>query len=177
MPGSISFGNPLCWRAYGKIRYISRSKSRSVNTLPFTRATGLASVWVCALAVTRVVDVTESCEAAICARVDSAAARTIPQIVIARFMTPPHSWVWKEGRDCSLPSQGSEDGHGCAVVHLIGFAAMALTAELRRLVRSPSPAGGVIRRANEEHGLVVARSQTALGSGDFDHVHQMLVVA
>ncbi len=42
MPGSISGGMPpLCCRAYGKMAYSSCSRSRSVNTAPLTRATGL----------------------------------------------------------------------------------------------------------------------------------------
>src|SRR5580693_2790491 len=40
IPASCALGNPLCCFAYGKMAYISRSKSLSVRTVPFTLATG-----------------------------------------------------------------------------------------------------------------------------------------
>src|ERR1019366_2543089 len=41
----MALGNPLCTRAYGKIVNISRSRSRSVSTAPFTRTTGRPTGW------------------------------------------------------------------------------------------------------------------------------------
>ena len=45
--GSSSLGTvPPCWRAYGNIVKISRCRSRSVKTAPFTRATGCTVDWI-----------------------------------------------------------------------------------------------------------------------------------
>src|ERR1019366_4295196 len=72
-----------------------------------------------------------------------------------------------------------EGGRNCAAtVHLVGFATVALTAELRRLVGAGGAAARVVRRADEEHRLVVAGRQTGLRTvGDLHHIHEVLVVA
>src|SRR5215472_7744792 len=66
LAASCDLGNPLCCRAYGKIVYISRSRSRSVSTAPFTLATGLSltsSGEVCAEAGVPLATVVGGCDA------------------------------------------------------------------------------------------------------------------
>src|SRR5262249_1507055 len=64
-----------------------------------------------------------------------------------------------------------------ATIHFVGFATVALAAELRGLVRSGGSGSRVVGGAHEEHRLVVARRQAGLAGTDFHHVHEVLVVA
>src|SRR5271169_4002898 len=92
-----------------------------------------------------------------------------------------YDFVLKPGGEYGpLPhtNAGLENCSGRTVVHFVGFATMALTAELCRLVCADSGRGRVVRRPYEEHGLVVAGRQTALRSGRYrNYVHQVLIVA
>src|SRR5271157_5384552 len=55
-----------------------------------------------------------------------------------------------------------EGRYGGSIVHFVGFATVALTAELSRLVCADSGRGRVVGCANEEHRRVIAGRQTAL---------------
>src|SRR5271165_983986 len=85
------------------------------------------------------------------------------------------------GENGSPPPQTNaalEGRYGGSIVHFVGFATVALTAELSRLVCADSGRGRVVGCANEEHRRVIASGQTALrASLNADNIHQVLVVA
>src|SRR5271165_6641540 len=85
------------------------------------------------------------------------------------------------GENGSPPPQTNaalEGRYGGSIVHFVGFATVALTAELSRLVCADSGRGRVVGCANEEHRRVIAGRQTALRSGrNLHHVHKVLIVA
>src|SRR5271165_6452999 len=132
---SCPLGNPPCCFAYGKIRYISRSKSRSVSIAPFTRATGLSLTpvgdgdGVFGFAV--VVEAWEATwELAVTALASSRAKTT------RDFMFPPMKTSKKIGKIfASLPRHSTvsleNGGYTKLVVPFVGLAKVALTAELR----------------------------------------------
>jgi len=74
--------------------------------------------------------------------------------------------------------QGLEVGVGGAAVHLVGFVAVALTAELGSLVGGGASVVGIVGSAEEEHGGVVTGRQARVGVlRDGDDVHHVGLVA
>src|SRR5579859_3950860 len=166
MSASMPLGiAPLCCRAYGKIVYSSRTRSRSVSTAPLTRATGFATI--CGAALGCGVAAVGACELTSCAETGLMAASSRIEIENWCFMI-----FLRKIRGGNFPPPGltsnrlgGRDVH--YAVRLVRLAAVAIAAELRRVV-----AAGLrnIVAANEE-----ARREVAVGVGE--HGHAVLVVA
>src|SRR5579862_5462776 len=156
---------------------ISRNRSRSVNTVPFTFTTGLplgCCNWTfgAAAAGAGVAASAPGCEATICAESGAIARSSTARVENGRFMVPPIK-VLKKGRRNLLPRSNNRLGgrHAHLTVHLVRLATVALTAELRRGVAAGV---GVVVAAQEELGVVVTLGSPKVPSDD---VLAVLIVA
>src|SRR5450631_3062313 len=155
--GARSLGIPLCWLAYGKIAYSSRTRSVSVRTEPFTMATGLPAAFGTSGADT-------GCDGWL--RIVGACDATWALAAATASRRNAQLWSWilmidlliagKKGEGGCRPLPGlaialERCGDGEWAVHFVGLATVALPAELRCLIAAQSGACGVVGSANEEH--------------------------